>query len=86
MQWPLTSQLHGSFSQRELLFFSLQIKLHTLIRLGVSLPSYDTSVRNGVPTVWFLTKPLITEEIWPGRGLNPGLQNDTPALYPLLLM
>jgi hypothetical protein len=30
MQWPLTSELHGSVSQREQLFFSLQIKLHAL--------------------------------------------------------
>jgi hypothetical protein len=35
-------------------------------------------------TVWVSSKPLITEENWPGRGLNPGLPNDTPALYPLL--
>jgi hypothetical protein len=34
--------------------------------------------------VWVLTKPLITEENWLGRGLNPVLANDTPALYPLL--
>jgi hypothetical protein len=34
-------------------------------------------------TVWVSTKPLITEENWPGRGLNPGLPNDTLALYPL---
>jgi hypothetical protein len=34
-------------------------------------------------TVWVSTKPLITEEIWPGQGLNPGLPNDTPVLYPL---
>jgi hypothetical protein len=34
--------------------------------------------------VWVLSKPLITEENWLGRGLNPGLPNDTPALYPLL--
>jgi hypothetical protein len=34
--------------------------------------------------VWVSTKPLITEENWPGRGLNPGLPYDTPALYPLL--
>jgi hypothetical protein len=34
--------------------------------------------------VWVSTKPLITEEIWPGWGLNLGLPNDTPALYPLL--
>jgi hypothetical protein len=34
--------------------------------------------------MWVSTKPLITEENWPGRGLNPGLPNDTPALYPLL--
>jgi hypothetical protein len=31
-----------------------------------------------------LVKAIITEEIWPGRGLNPGLQNDTLALCPLL--
>jgi hypothetical protein len=35
-------------------------------------------------TVWVSTKPLISEENWPGWGLNPGLPNDTPALYPLL--
>jgi hypothetical protein len=35
-------------------------------------------------TEWVLSKPLITEEIWPGQGLNPGLPNDTPALYQLL--
>jgi hypothetical protein len=28
MQGPLTSQLHGSVSQREQLIFSLRIKLH----------------------------------------------------------
>jgi hypothetical protein len=77
MQWPLTSQLHGSVSQREELFFLLRIKLHALLRLGVSLPSFDTGARNGV-------LPLITEENWPGQGLNQGLPNDTPALYPLL--
>jgi hypothetical protein len=48
MQWPLTSQLHGSVSQREQLVFSLRIKLHALIRLGVSPPSFDTGARNGV--------------------------------------
>jgi hypothetical protein len=31
-----------------------------------------------------LKKALITEELWPGRGLNPGLPNETPALCPLL--
>jgi hypothetical protein len=84
MQWPLTSQLHGSVSQREQLVFLLWIKLHALIRLGVSPPSFETGALNGVLTVWVLTKPLISEENWPGRGLNPGLPNDTPALYPLL--
>jgi hypothetical protein len=34
--------------------------------------------------VWVSTKPLITEGIWPGRGLNLRLPNDTSALYPLL--
>jgi hypothetical protein len=29
MQWPLTSQSHGSVSQREQLVFLLCIKLHT---------------------------------------------------------
>jgi hypothetical protein len=31
-QWPLTSQLHGSVSQREQLVFSLWIKLHADLR------------------------------------------------------
>jgi hypothetical protein len=34
--------------------------------------------------VWVSTKPLITEEIWRGKGLNTGLPKDTLALYPLL--
>jgi hypothetical protein len=33
--------------------------------------------------MWVLTKPLITEEIWPGGGLNLGLPNDTQVLYSL---
>jgi hypothetical protein len=49
MQWPLPSQSHGSFSQWEQLFFCyMYIKLHALIRLGVSPPSYDTGAWNGV--------------------------------------
>jgi uncharacterized membrane protein YhfC len=39
IQWPLTSQSHVIVSQREKLLFLLQIKLHALIRLGVSPPS-----------------------------------------------
>jgi hypothetical protein len=40
MQWPLISQLHGSVSQREQLFFSLRIQLHpqskpTFVRIGL---------------------------------------------------
>jgi hypothetical protein len=31
MQWPLTSQLHGSVSQKEQLVFSLRIKLNIQI-------------------------------------------------------
>jgi hypothetical protein len=80
MHWPLTSQLHGSVSQREQLVFSLWIKLHALIRLGVSPPSFDTCARNGVLCGSQLSHQLISEENWPGRGLNPGLPNDTPAL------
>jgi hypothetical protein len=41
MQWPLTSQSHGSVSQREQReFFLLRIKLHALIQLGVTPPSF----------------------------------------------
>jgi hypothetical protein len=49
------------------LFFSLRIKLLDLIRLIVSPSSFDTGAQNGV-LLWVSTKPLITEEIWPGRG------------------
>jgi hypothetical protein len=41
MQWRLTSQLHGSFFKEDNCFL-LRIKLHALIRLGVSPPSFDT--------------------------------------------
>jgi hypothetical protein len=58
MQWPLTSQTHGNFSQREQLAFHCR--------------------SNSTPL------SFITEEIWPGRGLNPGLPNDSPGFYPLL--
>jgi hypothetical protein len=34
--------------------------------------------------VWVMTKPSITEEIWPNKGLNLGLPNDTQALCPLV--
>jgi hypothetical protein len=46
MQRLLTSQLHVSVSQIE--HFLLRIKLHALIRLGVSAPSFDTGAQNGV--------------------------------------
>jgi hypothetical protein len=38
MQWPLTSRLHGSVSQREQLVFLLWIKL---LRVGVILSHFD---------------------------------------------
>jgi hypothetical protein len=56
---------------------------HALIRLGVSPPSFVTGAQYEVlrgPC----HKPLITEEIWPGQRLNPGLPNITPVPYPLL--
>jgi hypothetical protein len=31
--------------------------------------------------VWVSTKPLITEEIWPGQGLNPDLSNDLSHIH-----
>jgi hypothetical protein len=43
MQWPLISQSHGSFLEEYNWFFIMYIliKLHALIRLGVSPPSFD---------------------------------------------
>jgi hypothetical protein len=38
----------SQYSQREQLVCSLRIKLHALNRLGVFLPSFDTSAQNGV--------------------------------------
>jgi hypothetical protein len=42
MRWPLTSKVHGSILKENNCFF------HALIRLGVSLPSFDTPAWNGV--------------------------------------
>jgi hypothetical protein len=39
MQWPLTSQLHGSVSQREQLVFTLRIKLHALALGALYIPT-----------------------------------------------
>jgi hypothetical protein len=47
IQWPLTSQLHGSFL-KENNWFSLQIKLRIVIRIGVSPFSFDTGAGNVV--------------------------------------
>jgi hypothetical protein len=63
------------FLSKRKIVFLLRIKLHALIRLGVSPPR---------STVWVSTKPVITEKILPGQGLNPGLPNDTTVRYPLL--
>jgi hypothetical protein len=82
IQWPLTSQLQGSVSQREQLFFVTE-------QTPRPFPSRSLSAQLWHPytecsTVWVSSKPLITEENWPCWGLNPGLPNDTLALYPLL--
>jgi hypothetical protein len=45
-------------------------------------PSFDTGPQNGV--LCGSQQRQINEELWPGQGLNPGLPNDTPALYPQL--
>jgi hypothetical protein len=58
MQWPLTSQLHGSVSQREQLFFLLRIKLHVFhCTLYVLI-----STKMGWDTFWaiFLQTHLVT--------------------------
>jgi hypothetical protein len=44
----MASDFSCQFYQRELLEFSLQIKLHAIIQLGVSLPSFNTSAQNWV--------------------------------------
>jgi hypothetical protein len=53
----------------------------TLIRLGIFAFWHQCMEWSNV---WVSTKPLITDEIWPGRGLNLGLPNDSPELCPLL--
>jgi hypothetical protein len=83
MQWPLTSQLHGSVSHREQLFFFITDQTPCPYTTR-SLPAQLWHRCTEWSTVWVSTKPLITEENWPGQGLNPGLPNDTQALYPLL--
>jgi hypothetical protein len=40
---------------------------------------------NGISLHVQLPLSSLTEELWPGRSLNPGLPNNTRALYPLLL-
>jgi hypothetical protein len=60
----------------------LLCKLHPLIQLVASLPSFDTCAWT-VSTGWVSSKPLITEEIWSGWDLNPGHPNYTLALYTL---
>jgi hypothetical protein len=48
MQWPLTSQLHGSGSQREQLVFLLRIKLHAqcFVNYRSSPNSWATAVKD----------------------------------------
>jgi hypothetical protein len=82
MQWPLTFQSNGKYlSKRTIGFFVMdQTPCPYPTR---SLPTlfwhcFEWS------TVWVFIEPLMSEEIWPDRGLSLGLRNDTPALYPLL--
>jgi hypothetical protein len=45
MQWPLTSQSHGSVSQREqLVFFLLRIKLHDLEYINIYILKISETV------------------------------------------
>jgi hypothetical protein len=82
MQWPLTSQCMAvSLKENNWFFVTDQTPCPYLTR---SLPPQFQHRCTEWSTVWVLTKPLIGEEILPGQGLNPGLPNDTPALYPLL--
>jgi hypothetical protein len=83
MQWPLTSQSHGSVSQREQLDFFVMDQTPCPYPTR-SLPTQFWHRCTEWSTLWVSSKPIITEEIWPGPGLNMGLPNDTLALYPLL--
>jgi hypothetical protein len=68
-------------SKRTIVFL-LRIKLHTLIRLGVSHQFWHRCMEWS--TVWVSSRLLITEESWPAQGLIPSLPIDTQALYLLL--
>jgi hypothetical protein len=81
MQWPLTSQFHGSFLKENKWYFIMNQTARPYPTW--SLPAQFLHRMSTYECImWVLTKPLITEEIWPGRGMNPGLTN--PVLYPLL--
>jgi hypothetical protein len=82
MQWPLTSQSHGSVSQREQLVFIMDWTPYPYPTR--SLPAQFWYQCTEWSTVWVLSKPLITIENWPGWGLNLDLPYDTLVLYPLL--
>jgi hypothetical protein len=72
----------GGVSQREnFCFIKDQTPCPYLTR---SLPTQFWHWYTEWSTMWVSSKLLITEEIWPGQGLNLGLPNDTPPLYPLL--
>jgi hypothetical protein len=47
MQWPLTSQLHGSFSLKKTICFSLRIKLHAIRK----------ALHKIVSRVWWSSRP-----------------------------
>jgi hypothetical protein len=49
MQWPLTSQLHGSVSQRQQLFFLLRIKLHAQAGTDVKIKK---KIKILSPNIW----------------------------------
>jgi hypothetical protein len=73
---------HMAVSLKENTWFFVTDQFYALIQLGVSAQFWHQCKEWS--TVWVSSKPLITEENWPGWGLNPGLPNDTLALYPLL--
>jgi hypothetical protein len=71
IQWPLTSQLHGSVSQREQLFFFVtdQTPLPYTTR---SLPAQSWHRCMEWSTVWVLSKPLITGRKLAWLRFEPG--------------
>jgi hypothetical protein len=77
------------FSKKKNVYVSLRIKLRTRIRLGVSLPSFDTIAQNGVLCVsWKAIDPwrnLAWARFAPGCPKWDSMYSMYPLLHKLML-